>query len=183
MNRLVNALLARPHVIDLAVQRGAAPFELLRQGLGDALLSVQEWESIAHDSRLLDPLSTGYLPIITAPDWDGALSLTEGRTVGGSGWWTVMIPATTGQVGLTIPQDSSNAGLIAMFSGPADTARVLVYDPASGSLTRAPGEAHCAAPSRGLCAPGICGGCAARKVYDEATRSIGIKCQCPDLAD
>lgn len=76
-----------------------------------------------------------------------------------------MIPATTGEAGLTAPQDSSNASLVALFTGPADDARTLVYDPVRRSVAEHSPGTHCGLLSRGRCAPGICGGCRARKVW------------------
>jgi hypothetical protein len=181
VNRLVEALLARPHVIDLAVQEEATPFDLLTEMLDDALFSRSEREVIVGDPGLHRRLRAGYLPTITAPDWDGALTLADRNGGGGSGWWTVMIAAPGGGVGLTVPQDSSEDKLVALFTGPADDAGTLVYDPATGSVFDLSRQAHCGPPSRGRCAPGTCGGCRARKVWNKAT-GFGIACRCPDQA-
>ena len=174
MNLLVDALLARPDVVDLAVQREVTTFDLLLEELGDTLLSGPERESISHGGLFQD-LSMAYLPTITAPEWDGALRLAQGQEIA-TGWWTVMIAASTGGVGLTVPQDSSGTGLVALFTGPAAAAGTLVYDPALGTLVDAPPEVHCAPPRSGRCATGSCGGCHSVKVLDKTGR--GIKCRC-----
>jgi len=178
---LVEALRARPQVINLVGQGEVAPFKLLMETLGEALFNEPERESIVGDAGLRRSLGAGYLPTITAPDWDGALSLAERDGVGGDGWWTVMIPAPTGGVGLTVPQDSSAAELVALFTGPVDNAGTLVYNPATGSLIDLSPGGHCRPPSRGRCAPGTCGGCRARRVWDKAA-GLGIKCRCQDQA-
>src|SRR5262245_61246270 len=127
MNRLVDALLDHPDVVDLAVQSDAAGFELLVEELGDALLSRRERYIIVRNAELRSRLCTGYLPIMTAVAWNTALNLTQGDAPA-SGWWTVMIASTTGHRGLTAPQDSSDVELIALFAGPAIDAVTLVYN-------------------------------------------------------
>jgi hypothetical protein len=181
VNRLVDVLLARRDVVDFAVQRGVASFELLLTTLDESLFSEAEREVIEDDRQLSRRLRAGYLPTITAPDWDGAVSLAGPDTADGAGWWTVMIPATTGVAGLTVPQNQSDIELIALFIGPPDNADTLIYDPTMGSLVDLTLGAHCGAPSRGRCAAGTCGGCRPRKVWDKAT-GIGITCRCQDQA-
>jgi hypothetical protein len=183
VNRLVKALLERPDVIDLAVQREAAPFDLLLETLGDALLTGPERESIGSDMELIQRLRAGYLQTITAPVWEAALTLAEGAPVREAGWWTVMLPASNGRRGLTVPQDSAEAELVALFTGPTDDARTLVYDPTTSSVADLL-ETHCSNPPIwGLCVPGTCGGCRAQPVWDPATNSKSIMCRCPDLAE
>jgi hypothetical protein len=178
VNRLVDALRAHPEVIDRAVQGEEVPFRVLAEQLGRALLSPTELELMVR-SPDVERLYEGYLPVITAPDWQGALSQAEDDDGDQSGWWTVMIPATGKGVGLTAPQDSSGLSLIALFTGPANNARTLVYDPALGRLVPPSVLVHCYAPSRGECAPGTCGGCRRRQVLDK-TNGLSLRCRCRD---
>ena len=176
MNRLVGALLANREVIDLAARDRKASFDLLVGALGDSLLSVPERELINRNDDLHQRLRACYLPSITAPDWDGALRLTEGEEIA-TGWWTVMIAATTGGIGLTAPQDSSVTGLVALFTGPGADAAVLVYDPALGRFVDLAPSAHCGGLTPGgLCPKGICGQCRSKTVWDKTGR--GIRCSC-----
>jgi hypothetical protein len=65
-----------------------------------------------------------------------------------------------------------------LYTGPADSAQVLVYDPVLGTVREVAGGPHCGPSSRGRCFEWPCHGCAAYEVYDEATHSTGIKCMC-----
>jgi hypothetical protein len=181
MNRLVEAFLTRPETVDLAVEHPVAPFEVLLDVLGDALLDRSEREMLAGNVGLRRQLAGGYLPKVSAPEWDGALSVADPDPSGRPDWWTVMIPATSRAVGVTVPQDSSDRLWIALFTGPPDSASTLVYDPATARAFDLAELGHCSPPSRGRCAPGSCGGCRARTVFDPATGK-GITCRCPDQA-
>jgi hypothetical protein len=175
VNRLVDALLARPDVVSRAVERDVVTFDFVLDALGEAALTRSEKQTVFDDAGLLHDLNASYLPTITAPQWDGALRLTRGEAIA-SGWWTVMIPAVSGLVGVTIPQDSSPTDLVALFTGPVNSAGTLVYDPTRGCLVDAPAGEHCASPSLGICRPGFCGGCRSVLVLDKTGR--GIKCRC-----
>jgi hypothetical protein len=179
MNRLVDALLANREVVDLAARGETAPFDLLVEALGDRLLSTPERELLNRNDDLRQRLRAGYLPSITAQDWDGALRLTEGEEIA-TGWWTVMIAATTGRIGLTAPQDSSVAGLVALYAGPAPDAVVLAYDPIRGRFADLPPSGHCTTRPDGLCTKGICGECQSKRVLGKTGR--GIICSCPHQA-
>jgi hypothetical protein len=181
VNRLVDALRTHRQVIDLALDRGEAPFELLVDALGDALLSGPERDLIGRDAELSQRLNAGYLPVITAPEWDSALSEAAEDTSLGADWWTVMIPSASRAAGLTVPQDSSAADLVALFDGRGPDAQLLAYDPAVGAFADTSRTGHCAPPTRGRCGDGMCGQCQARRVWDKAT-GMGIKCRCPHPA-
>ena len=183
MNRLVNALMAHPQVIEQMAGQEEAPFGSLLDTLGDAVFSEPELHRIQDDLQLRQRLESSYLPTISAPDWEYALSLTENRTAISSGWWTVMIAGTSGHLGLTAPQNGLGPEQVALFTGPADSAWILAYDPALGTISEVTGLPHCGAPSRGRCHEGSCHGCAASEVYDEATRLTGIKCLCSHHAE
>jgi hypothetical protein len=183
VNRLVEALIARPQVIEQAAGAQDPGFGLLLDALGDALFSESELYRIQNDPQLRQRLEKSYLPTISAPDWEHALSLTENRTASSSGWWTVMVAGSSGRFGLTVPQDGSRAELVALFTGPANSTWVLVYDPALGTVSDVSGAPHCGAPSRGICDKQNCSGCDSAEVYDETTQSIAIKCVCPHQAE
>jgi hypothetical protein len=178
VNRLVKALIERPHIIEQAAGQEEVRFGQLLDALGDALFDESELDRTQNDLQLRQRLERSYLPTISAPDWDRALSLTENRTAVNRGWWTVMVAGVSGNFGLTAPQDGSRAELVALYTGPADGAQVLVYDIARGAASEVNGGPHCGPPSRGRCFEGRCHGCAAFEVYDEATHSTGIKCLC-----
>jgi hypothetical protein len=182
VNRLLRALIERPQVIEQTAGQQDPKFGRLLDELGDTLLSESE-RNILQDDPLLRPLlENSYLPTISAPDWERALSLTENRTAINSGWWTVMVAGTSGHFGLTAPQDDSGTELVALFTGPVDSAQILAYNPTLGTVRGVPGGPHCGPPSRGRCFEGRCHGCAAFEVYDRATHSTGIKCMCPHQA-
>jgi hypothetical protein len=178
VNRLVNALIEHPQVIEQTAGREDARFGSLLDALGDAMFSGSELHRIQDDLQLRQHLETSYLPTISAPDWEHALSLTENRTAINTGWWTAMIAGTSGQFGLTAPQDGSGSGLVALFAGPPAKVRVLIYYPALGRVEELPVGRHCGPSSRGHCYEGACRGCTSRQVFDVATRSRGIKCMC-----
>lgn len=183
MNRLVNALIAHPQVIEQMAGQEVAPFGSLLDALGDAVFSEAELHRIHADPQLRQRLDASYLPTISAPDWEHALSLTESRTAISSGWWTVMIAGASGHFGLTVPQNGPGLERVALFTGSADSAWILVYDVALGTVSEVTGLPHCGAPSRGLCHEGSCHGCDAAEVYDEATHLTGIKCLCSHQAE
>jgi hypothetical protein len=178
VNRLVNALITYPQVIEQMAETENASFVSLLDALGNAIFSVPELYRIQDDRPLRQRLEAGYLPTITAAQWEYALSLTENRTTISSGWWTVMIAGTSGHFGLTAPQNGSESELVALFAGPAPTEGILVYDPVLGTISEVDGGPHCGPSSRGRC-KGRCNGCVAFEVYDESTHSTGIKCLCP----
>jgi hypothetical protein len=182
MNRLVKALVAQPSAVELAVQRNTVPFDLLRELLGAALFSEVEWGSVAAEEATIERLRDGYLQVIPALAWDFALGLAEVvSSAGGTGWRTVMIPSADGQAGITVPQDSSDEELIALFTDLPLGLETIVYYPGQGSLVDLSAE-HCRPPSWGVCSSGVCGGCKARIVWDSATQSKGIRCRCPEQA-
>jgi hypothetical protein len=191
VNRLVKALIERPQVIELmagqedprSARQEDPRFGQLLDALGDTLFSESELHRIQTDLPLLQRLRRSYLPTISAPDWDDALSLTEDRTATNSGWWTVMVAGTSGRFGLTAPQDGSKAKLVALFTGPPESADVLVYDPVLGTVREVSGGRHCGPPSRAHCFEGSCHGCKAYQVYDEAIHLTGIKCMCSHQAE
>jgi hypothetical protein len=177
MNRIVKALIERPQVIEETAGREDPRFGWLLDALGDALLSASELLRIQDDLQL-QRLRESYLATITAPKWNRALSKTENRTAASSGWWTVMVAGTSGGFGLTAPQDGSGAELIALFTGQEKDTKVLVYDPALGTVSEITGGPHCGLSSHGLCFEGSCHGCLPYEVYDMKTHSSGIKCEC-----
>jgi hypothetical protein len=183
MNRLVNALIAHPEVVEQAAGQEDARFGSLLDTLGDVVFSESELRRIQNDPQLRQRLETSYLPTISAPDWEHALSLTENRTAVSSGWWTVMVAGTSGHFGLTAPQDGSRSELVALFTGPTASAGILAYDPALGAVIDATGGPHCGPPSRGLCDKRNCPGCNPAEVHDPATRLTGIKCSCLHQAE
>jgi hypothetical protein len=184
VNRLVSALAAHPQVVEQTVDyevagRKNVSFGLLLDVLGDDVFSSSELQRIQDDLQLRQRLEASYLPTISAPDWEDALSRTEKRTAIKAGWWTVMIAGSSGHFGLTAPQDSSRSELVAFFIGPPATAGILVYDPSLGATTEVAGGPHCGLSIRGRCLEGTCHGCAAFEVYDERDHSTGIRCMCP----
>ncbi len=167
-------------MVGQVIRGETAPFALMRDALGDALFSETEWESVTRDEIALQALRTSYLPTISASDWYAALRQADEIGPDGSpAWWTVMIPADSGDFGLTAPEISSETDLVALFTGPLSSSRVFAYDLTRTSPAALP-VAHCSPPSWGICAPGSCGGCKARLVWDPATKSKGIECRCPD---
>lgn len=179
MNRLVKALIAQPLNAEVARRADRLPFGLLREALGASLFSGAEWEAISGNERVIRDLRTGYLPVVNSSDWTAALRLADEADVnGGSNWWTVMIPLSH-DIGLTVPQDSSDADLIALFSGSLSSAQTIAYNLAQVQSAIVP-VAHCSPPSWGICAPGSCGGCKACLVWDPVTKTKGITCRCPD---
>jgi hypothetical protein len=183
VNRLVSALIAHPQVIEQTAGQEDPSFAPLLDALGDAVFSESELHHIQNDPQLRRRLEKSYLPTISAPQWEYALSLTENRTAIDSGWWTVMIAGPSGHFGLTAPQDDSAAELVALFTGPAASVQILVYDPALGMVSDVTGGPHCGPPSRGRCYEGRCHGCSAFEVYDKATHLTGIKCLCSHQAE
>jgi len=178
VNRLVSALIAHPQVIEQTAGQEDPTFGLLLDALGDAVFSESERNQIQNDPELLRRLETSYLPTITAPSWKRALSLTENRTALNSGWWTVMVAGTSGQFGLTAPQDDSEAELVALFTGPSASVHILVYNPALGAISEVTGGSHCGPAPRGRCFEGRCHECAAAEVFDKMTGASAIKCIC-----
>jgi hypothetical protein len=179
VNRLVSALIAHPQVIEETAGREDLRFGRLLDALGNEVFSESELHRIQSDPHLRERLEAGYLAAITAVGWEHALSLAENRTATSSGWWTVMIAGPSGRFGVTVPQDDSRAELVALFTGPADSAAVLVYDPALVTVGEAVDGPHCGPPSRNRCNTARCSGCKISEVYDRATHSSGIKCLCP----
>jgi hypothetical protein len=179
VNRVVKALLAHPHLVDEAITSGNAGFDFLLHRLGDELLTEPEWTTLTQEPWAGPPLRSGYLPAITATEWDQALTAAEPDDSVDAGWRTVMLPNSSGDSGLTAPQDASDEPSIALFSGPPENPQAVAYLPIAGTYVNLANGAHCQPPSRGKCGPGTCGGCRSRKVWDPATGS-GITCRCPD---
>jgi hypothetical protein len=180
VNRLVKALIAHQEVIEQMAGQEDAPFATLVAALGDAVFSGPELHRIQDDLQLRQRLEKAYLPTITAPDWEYALSLTEDRTAINSGWWTVMMPGTSGKFGLTAPQNGPVSDLVALFTGPAASSGILAYDPVLGTVSEAAGGPHCGTPDKdAICFEGRCHECKAHKVYDDTIHTLGIKCLCP----
>ena len=147
VNRLVDSLLAHPEAIDQVAGEEEVSFDLLAGILGDHLLGGPEWEweSKPGVAELRRPLSVGYLPTISASEWDRAFRDAEDGLAGApGGWWTVMVPGTARDVGLTVPQDSSRADNVALFTGrPARDAQVLAYDRSRRSPVDLSRGSHC----------------------------------------
>lgn len=177
MNRLVDALRLRRQLIDRAVPQGRMSYSLLADELGSAMLSDAERAVIEDHPEFLRRLSRGYLPIITAGQWNSALQNARPASGVGAGWWTVMVAATSGQAGVTVPQDSSRTNLVALFRDAQLGFRTEAYDPALETFLDTSADGHCSALVRGRCAPGECGGCSSERVWDKATGE-GIKCIC-----
>lgn len=188
VNRLVKALMERSQVIDPQVIdqqptektgiRSRVTFGQLLDALGDTFFSERELGDLQSNPEVRQRLEQSYLPTITALEWDRALSLTGNRTTRASGWWTVMVAGVSGRFGLTVPQDASGNGLIALYVGQEDNAKMLVYSPARRTLREVTDAPHCGPASLGNCLKGICGTCKAQEVHDKATHITGIKCMC-----
>ena len=181
MNRLVKALIAHPEVVEQTAGQKDVSFVSLMAALGEAVFSGSELHDIQDDLQLRQRMEKAYLPTITAPVWEHALSLTKERTAPDAGWWTVMIPGTSGKFGLTAPQDDLLTDLVALFTGPAANSLILAYDPVLGTVSEVEGGPHCGtgAPSLdGKCFEGRCHGCKAYRVYDVTINTPGIKCLC-----
>jgi hypothetical protein len=178
VNRLVDAIVARPEAIDAGAGHERVQFQPLLDVLGGTLLTTAERERIQSDPDLEATLDSGYLPTITPQGWEDALRQAEEAVEDAPGWRTVMIPARSGNFGVTIPDDGSGADVLAMFAPPYAAPRLMTYHPATGTVNVSPGQVHCAPPSRGICEPGSCGGCRARKVRDRTGEAI--MCRCPD---
>jgi hypothetical protein len=178
VNRLVKAVLAHPDVVDEVIPRGRADFEFLLRRLGDELMTEQEWAALPPDPVDGPPLRAGYLPVITAIEWEQALDSAE-EGPDDAGWGTVMLRNSSGDFGVTAPQDPSDDPVIALFAGPPDNAQPVVYRLLENTYVDLAVGAHCGTYSRGLCGPGICGGCRPRKIWDVAAGDA-IKCRCDD---
>jgi hypothetical protein len=178
VNRLVDALRARPEVVDELTRHPEASLGKLVEALGPAALSddpklVRFAESLQRDR------STGFLPTISANDWNDALNRAGDGGTAETGWWTVMVAGTVGDRGLTIPQDGSESPLLAVFAGPRDRPQLFRLDVDAGRWrTGVPG--HCQPPSWGACAPGVCGGCELLKVWDAVSAGLALQCRCGD---
>jgi hypothetical protein len=119
---LVKALIERSQVIDPEViaetgRRKRVTFSQLLDALGDALFSEGELGYLQSNPQVRQCLEQGYLPTITARVWSRALSKTEDRAAGNSGWWTVMVAGASGRFGLTVPQNGSRSKLLALYCG------------------------------------------------------------------
>jgi hypothetical protein len=180
VNRLVKALLAHPNVVDEVIPRGRADFEFLLRQPGDELMSEQSWEALPREHVAGPPLRAGYLPVITAGEWEQALDAAQ-EDPDDAGWRTVMVRNSSGQFGVTAPQDTSDEPVLALFAGPADNPQPVVYRLAENTYVNLADGAHCGSSSRGQCGPGSCGGCRPRKVWDTAA-GYAIKCRCDDQA-
>lgn len=188
MNRLVKALIERPQVIDPQViektaYRKRVTFSQLLDALGDTLFSDRELGYLQSNPQVGQRLEQSYLPTITALEWDRALSLTEDRTAGNSGWWTAMVAGASGRFGLTVPQNGSRNELVALYAGQEDNAKLFIYSPAQRTVREVTDGPHCGPASLGKCLKGICGTCKSRRVYDKATYESGIKCMCDHQAE
>jgi hypothetical protein len=75
VNRLVKALIERPQIIEQTAGQEEAGFGQLLDALGDVLFSESELHRLQNDLELRRRLGMSYLPTISAPDWDHALSL------------------------------------------------------------------------------------------------------------
>jgi hypothetical protein len=180
VNRLVKALLAHPNVVDEVIPRGRADFEFLLRRLGDELMTEQEWSALPRDPVAAPSLRAGYLPVITAGEWEQALDAAQ-EGPDDAGWGTVMLRNSSGDFGVTAPQDPSDEPVVALFTGPADNPQRVVYRLIESTYVDLADGAHCGTYSRGNCGPGTCGGCRPRKVWDTAA-GIAIKCRCDDQA-
>jgi hypothetical protein len=178
VNRLVDALIARPEAIDVGEGHERVPFPPLLEVLGGTLLTRVEQERIEADPDLAVTLDNGYLPTIASWEWRDALRQAEQTVDDASGWRTVMIAAQSGEFGVTVPEDGTGEDVLVMFAPPYSMPRLLTYHPGTGTLIVISDQAHCTPPSRGICEPGTCGGCRARKVRDRTGEAI--MCRCPD---
>jgi hypothetical protein len=178
VNRLVKALLAHPNVVDEAIPQGRADFDFLLDQLGDELMSEQEWAALPSQSGIGPSLRSGYLPVITATQWEQALHAAQ-EGPDDRGWRTVMVRNSNGEFGVTAPQDGSDEPVLALFAGPPDNPRAVAYRLTENAYVNVTNGGHCGPSSRGLCRPGTCGGCRPRKVWDPAAGEA-IKCRCHD---
>jgi hypothetical protein len=185
LNRIADALLAQPELIDVVARDGSpaedevVPFPVVLEAWGERLLDRRERDLLLGNPNAYQRLSLAYLPVISPSDWEVAVSAADPDGGSDDDWWTVMV-ASPGGIGVTLPQNAAAGRLIAAFAGPAGRPDIIAYDPASSALVEL-GLGHCGPPSRGRCTPGLCGGCQPRRVWDKAS-GLGIQCRCADKA-
>jgi hypothetical protein len=184
MNLLVSLLSERQDLAVWAVQGEIIPYGWLAESLSDDLFGSRSG-LIRTNEELQEILSFSYLPVISGPQWDEALRMSDPgsdwlEVPHEPTWWEVMIPAGQTGLGITAPQDSSPEELVALFL--RSDGSVVAFEAQTGRLVRglSGNLQHCSPPHRGRCGPGLCGGCSSRRVYDERF-GFGIACRCDDL--
>jgi hypothetical protein len=175
MNRLITVLRSEPAVVTEAADAGGVGFRWLLDALGERMLNRRELLAVANTPGALDALNAGYLPAITAWEWEDLLQASDEEPAHVSPWWTVMIPGDGG-LGLTAPEDASDDDLISLLVGPSDASQPISWNlqtlalagnlPNLDVISRVQ---HCPPATRYGCGPGICGGCRGRRVYSKRT--------------
>jgi hypothetical protein len=174
MNRLVAALLRRPDIVAAAAEQQGATFDWLVDNLGAELLDAREQAAIAANPALIDELAVGYLPVVTAEEWNRNVNRARSRPGDQPSEWVTMVPAAGAQVGLTAPEDRSDTDMISLFIGPVNNARTISIEPTDQSVSIS-SAAHCSLPVRSNCDKTRCPGCTL--IYVEAPHT-GLICRC-----
>jgi hypothetical protein len=179
MNRLVTILQDEPALVTDAARQVRVDFTWLLEALGEKMMDSRELAALQATPRAAAALSDGYLPAITAGEWDAVLRSSEEEPQHVGGWWTVMV-AGDSSLGLTLPEDASADDLISLLGGPFESATPISWNPATLTLNVISTN-HCPPVTRRGCAPGTCGGCRSRRVYNRRT-GYGVECRCDDQA-
>ena len=177
MNRLVTVLQHEPALVTEAARRERVDFTWLLEALGDKMMNNGELAALHAAPQAEATLSNGYLQAITGGEWDAVLGSSEEYPQHVSDWWTVMVPGDS-SLGLTLPEDASSDELVALLGGPPESAVPISWNPATLTLNVVSAD-HCLPVTRDGCAPGTCGGCRSRRVYNKRT-GYGVECRCDD---
>ena len=177
MNRLVTILQHEPALVTEAARRERVDFAWLLEALGDKMMNNRELVALHATPQAEATLSNGYLQAITDGEWDVVLRSSEEDPQHVSDWWTVMVPGDS-SLGLTLPEDASSDDLVALLGGLPGSAVPISWNPATLTLNVVSAD-HCLPVTKDGCAPGTCGGCQGRRVYNKRT-GYGVECRCDD---
>ncbi len=183
MNQLVQLLRDAPNLVDDLVEGRDDDVSFGR--IVDRLENVgpPRWLSADVAARATaDPVvgnyvAEGFLGALDIEIWEVRLAEARPPRPGLPNEWVTFIPGARSGRGLTLPEDSSPEGRVALFTMVSDVVRRISIDragapDASVSLALEP---KCPLPTWAGCAAGQCG-CVARRVV----APNGVVCECGD---
>lgn len=158
------------------------PFVNLAELLPDDSEAAALVRATRGDLLLEQQLNESYLRVLPQSQWDENLRLAAHSETTMAAEWVTFLPGHNGDLGVSLPDDSSPVRRLSLFSQLGSSVRRMSIERVRGdpwSISLSVSGGHCDLPDRGTCDPGRCGGCILR-IREGPHRGLICACSHPE---